>query len=240
MRFDPPLSTGVLKRRYKRFLADVELPCADVVTMFCPNTGAMLGCAEPESPVWYSTSASPTRKYPNTLELVRTRRGDMVGVNPSRANALVAQALKDELIEALSGLRELRREVAVPDERGRFDFGALDREARRVFIEVKSVTLGEADGCGYFPDAVSTRARRHVRALGRCAERGERGVLIFCAQHTGVRSVGPADHIDPAYGEALRDAAGSGVEVYALGAAITPDKLEMTETLPVTLDDGRG
>jgi sugar fermentation stimulation protein A len=235
LRFDPPFAGGILRRRYKRFLADIEVACGNVVTMHCPNTGAMLGCAEPDSAVWYSTSASPTRKYPNTLELVRTRSGCMVGVNPTRANPLVSEALEAGLIEALSGLRELRREVAVPDERGRFDFGALDVQGRQVFVEVKSVTLGEGDGRGYFPDAVSERARRHVRALGRCIARGERAALVFCVQHSGVKSVAPADHIDPGYGDALREAAALGVEIYALSATIAPERLELLKTLPVVL-----
>ena len=91
MILDPPLAVGTLVRRYKRFLADLTTPDG-LLTVHCPNTGAMLGCAEPDSEAWYSTSDNPKRKYPHTLEVVVSANG-RVGVNTARANQLVAEAL---------------------------------------------------------------------------------------------------------------------------------------------------
>ena len=82
------LVEGVLIKRYKRFLADVELPSGDVITAHCPNTGAMTGCAEPGSRVWLSLSASKTRKYPHTWELVETPHG-MACVHSAKANTVI-------------------------------------------------------------------------------------------------------------------------------------------------------
>ena len=75
MQFPSPLQPAILIRRYKRFLADVELESGEIVTAHCPNTGAMTGCAEPGRPVWLSRSDSKTRKYPHTWELVDTGFG---------------------------------------------------------------------------------------------------------------------------------------------------------------------
>lgn len=236
MKFDPPLRAGRLIRRYKRFLADVET--ADgVITVHCPNTGAMTGCSSPGLEVWCSTAPNPQRKYPLTLEVVCTPRG-RVGVNTARANQLVAEALAQARIAELRGYTEVRREAAIPDaangRSGRFDF-LLQGDDGPCWVEVKSLTLCHADGRGAFPDAVSERALGHVEALARRRRLGERAVLLFCVQHCGVRFATPADEVHPAYGAALRDAAAAGVEVLAYGCRIGRRSIVLSSTLPVRL-----
>lgn len=245
--FQPPLARGVLLRRYKRFLADIEIGSGahrKRMTIHCPNTGAMTGCAEPGSAAWYSTSANPRRKYAHTLELVRDADGHLIGVNTGRANGLVAEAVAAGLLPGLpapqaigSGRAFLQREVdigeAVAGERGRFDLRVGD-----VFVEVKTVTLKVANGAageGAFPDAVSARATRHVAALAAVARGGGNAALVFCVLHAGIRFVRPADEIDPAYGAALRAAAASGVRVWALECRISARGIAPCGLLPVEL-----
>ena len=84
MKFPAALQRGILLRRYKRFLADVELDSGELITAHCPNTGAMTGCAEPGRAVWVSYSDSKTRKYPHTWELVDTDTG-LACVHAARA-----------------------------------------------------------------------------------------------------------------------------------------------------------
>jgi sugar fermentation stimulation protein A len=231
--FDPPLQPARLLRRYKRFLADVRCDDGRTMTLHCANTGAMTGCAEPGLEVWYSTSASPARKYPHSLEVVCTPFG-RVGVNTSRANHLIAEALTGMRLAPLVGYERIRREVAVPDGSARLDF-CLDGAGGRCWVEVKSMTLADRHGRGAFPDAVSERAMRHVEALVTRRRLGERAVLVFCAQHTGIRWATTADEIDPAYGAAVRAAAREGVEVYAWGCGIEPGSITPGEQLPVRL-----
>lgn len=234
MIFEPILEKGVLVRRYKRFLADVETTDG-LVTMHCPNTGGMLGCSDPGSHVWYSTSDNRKRKYQHTLEVVETSDG-LVGVNPSRANALVEEAILAGVVPEFDPGLGLEREIAIPDESGRFDLALGEREAPSTYIEVKSVTLHLGSGVGAFPDAVSQRAIKHVQALQRIAEAGaQRAALMFCVQHEAVTTVVPADDIHPAYGAALRAAALAGVEVLAYGVTLDPCCLELRTPLQVDL-----
>ena len=93
MIFSQPLLPATLIRRYKRFLADVEMAGGERLTAHCPNTGSMLGCAEPGSKVWLSRSDNPKRKHSLTWELVELEEGLLVGINTGRANALVHEAL---------------------------------------------------------------------------------------------------------------------------------------------------
>ena len=137
----------------------------------------------PRQRAWYSTSANPRRKYPHTLEIVGDANGDLIGINSSRANALVVEALASGALSGFPAGARVQREVAIPGERGRFDL-LIDDE----FVEVKSVTLKLPDA-GAFPDAVSARAARHLDALGRLARSGRRATLVFCVQHTGIEKV---------------------------------------------------
>lgn len=233
MIFDPPLRPAVLLRRYKRFLADVRCPDGSELTLHCANTGAMTGCSDPGLEVWYGTSANPARKYPHSLEVVCSPLGH-VGVNTALANALVAEALAAEGLEPLAGYAVVRREVRVPDTDARFDF-CLEGPTGRCWVEVKSMTLAAADGRGAFPDAVSARALRHVETLVARRRQGERAVLLFCAQHTGIRWATTADEIHPAYGAAVRAAVAEGVEVLAWGCQIGPRSISLAGPLSVRL-----
>jgi len=124
LRFPAPLVEGTLLRRYKRFLADVELASGGTVTAACPNTGSMLGCCEPGSRVWLSENDSPTRKYRHTWELVEAGPAGgevMVGINTGLPNRLVAEAIGAGVIGELAGYGTIRREVPFGEERSRID-----------------------------------------------------------------------------------------------------------------------
>ena len=225
---------GRLVRRYKRFLADVERPDGEIVTVHCPNPGAMLGLQRPGAAVRCSTSQNPKRKLAHTLEMIRVGR-IWVGLHTQRANQLAERVLATGGLPELEGYSELRSEVNVGGG-SRLDFalhGHAD-DSRTAYVEVKSVTL-RAEGSGLFPDAVTTRGRRHMETLEQLRQRGDRAVVLFVVQRSDCREVRPADEIDPAYGAALRSAARAGVEVLAVAARVTARRISMQHALPVIL-----
>lgn len=230
---------ALLLRRYKRFLADVRLPSGEELTLHCPNTGSMKNCVLPETPCWYSTSDSKTRKYPHSLEIVTVPGGHWAGINTGRANGLVATAIAEGVIAELQGYKTLRPEVRYGEEKSRIDFLLSDhpQDTRLCYLEVKSVTLMEAEGQGFFPDAVSARGTKHLRELMQMQRTGHRAVLCFCVQHNGIVQVSPADHIDSDYGATLREALAAGVEVLVYGAAIDPAAgiVRLERALPLIL-----
>lgn len=236
MRFAAPLREATLIKRYKRFLADVVLADGSTTTLHCPNTGSMLNCAVPGSRVWYSVAENAARKYPFTWEQVEVDGCHRVGINTARANAIVKEALQNDVIPALQGYAMLQSEVAYGSEGSRIDFLLSDGGGQLqspCYLEVKSVTLGLGDGLGAFPDAVTARGLKHLRELVAMRARGQRAVLLFCVQHTGISKVVPADHIDPVYGRALRDAMAAGVEVLAWGCDVGPQELILRRELLV-------
>lgn len=233
MHFTAPLVQATLRRRYKRFLADVRLDDGDLATVHCPNTGSMLGCTEPGSRVWLSRSSNPRRKYALTWELVEVRGGILVGINTTRSNRLVREAVESGVIEELAGYDVVRPEVRLPDGGGRVDFVLEGGAGESCYVEVKNVTAAVHEGIALFPDAVSQRGSRHLRALAAMAGAGVRAVICFCVQRGDVGEVRPADGIDPEYGRLLREALARGVEAIAYKARVTPDEVALAARIPV-------
>lgn len=226
MDYYPALVSGTLLRRYKRFLADVLLEDGREVVAHCPNTGSMRAVNVPGSRVWLAASDNPARKLKWTWELIELEQPDgayaLASVHTGRANRIVEEALAGERVpEALSGYSQLRREAKVGE--SRLDFCLQDEVRGCCYVEVKQVTLREPDGHGYFPDAVSTRGRKHLECLADLAAQGHRAVLLFLVAHEGITDVAPATHLDPAYSETLARVVGQGVEVMAHGIEVRRD-----------------
>lgn len=229
----PPLVEGRLIRRYKRFLADVELSGGRVVTAHCPNSGSMKGCAHPGGRVWLSHSNNPSRKLAYTWELAEVG-GFMIGLNTGLPNKLVHEAIENGTIDELQGYSSIRPEVPY-GERSRIDL-LLEGPAGRCYVEVKNVTLVD-DGRALFPDAVTTRGQKHLYELMRVVREGDRGVIFFTVQRGDGNSVSPADAIDPEYGRLLRLAVANGVEALAYRADISVEEIRLTEHLPVRIEN---
>ncbi|RUO57810.1 DNA/RNA nuclease SfsA [Pseudidiomarina insulisalsae] len=239
MQFDNPLQQAFLVRRYKRFLADVYHPDwpehstpEQPLTVHCPNTGAMTGCAEADMKVWLSASENPKRKYRYTWELAQTQAGNRICINTHRANTVVGEALLTGKLAALSDLSALQPEQRYGYDNRRIDWLATDSCGRKVFIEVKSVTLAEGSQ-GYFPDTVSKRASEHLKSLMTMANEGHRAVVVYCVFHSAVEQVSAADHCDPEYARTAVQARQQGVEFYAVQCAISAEGITVVGELPV-------
>lgn len=235
MEFDPPLTPGILERRYKRFLADVTLESGETVVAHCPNTGSMMGCDAPGSRVWLSYSINPRRKLAWTWELVEVAQsGALACINTARANAVIGELLDGARPATLEGYDRLRPEVRYGGEKSRIDWLVEDSRGVRppVWVEVKNVTLVE-EGIGYFPDAVTVRGQKHLRELVGRVEAGDRAMLLFCVSHSGAHEVRPAAGIDPVYARLLREAADQGVECCAWRMRMAPQGLYPGAQVPV-------
>ncbi|MFQ6372618.1 DNA/RNA nuclease SfsA [Shewanella sp. YIC-542] len=236
MQFNPPLQPAVLLKRYKRFLADVRLAEGREITLHCPNTGAMTNCQFPGETVWYSLSDNPKRKCPGTWELMQNPQGEMIGINTNRANELAEEGIRRGVISELQGYSHLRREVRYGEENSRIDILLSDDNRPDCYVEVKSATLLQGD-CGYFPDAVTQRGQKHLRELMTVVEKGQRGVLMFVAQHTGIKKVAAARHIDPDYADLLTQAITHGVEVLVYATSLSPQNFQVDARLPFVTEN---
>ena len=237
--FAPPALQGVLLRRYKRFLADVELAYqgqSTVVTAHVPNTGSMLGLCDPGSPVLLTPSTTPGRKLPYTLQAVRVGE-TWVGCNTHLPNRLVRTAMEQGVFSHAQGYARIRAEVPYGiGNRSRIDL-LLSEHAQGqpdLFVEVKNVSLRQGTkAC--FPDAVTTRGQKHLHDLMDQVGQGRRAALVFLVQRTDCTAFAPAAHIDPTYAQLLVQAHEAGVALWCHMARVEPQGVALKGTLPIQL-----
>ena len=212
-----PLTAGHIRRRYKRFLADVELQGGQVIIAHCPNTGSMESCWAPGKRVELSFSDNPRRKLPWTLERVDMGQG-WVGVNTARVNGVIAAAIREQRIPALRGYRRIRHEPSITVDGyppSRFDLALGGGNHADAFVEIKNATLLRGDVV-QFPDAVTVRGLKHLNLLMHVVENGCRGVLVFAVNRPEGKCFEPAWSVDPVYAARLEEVVGRGVEVVAV------------------------
>lgn len=191
MEFPSPLSRGRLLRRYKRFLADIELESGGEIVAHCANPGSMMGLAEPGSEVWLSPNTNPKAKLDWRWELVRVAGDYLVCINTAHPNRVGEEAIAAGAIPDLTGYGSLRREVKY-GANSRIDILLEDPGRPPCYVEIKSVTLRRPDGAhptaAEFPDAVTKRGAKHLMELANVAENGGRAVMLYLVQR------GDCDH----------------------------------------------
>lgn len=234
MRYTQTLTKGRLIKRYKRFLADVELDTGEQVTAHTANPGSMLGLIDPGNVVYLSYHDKPSRKLKYSWELVKVGR-TLVGINTSLPNDLVEEGIRKGTIAELQGYGSLRREVRYGARKSRIDVLLEEHATKaRCWVEVKNVTLVQ-ERAALFPDSVTERGRKHLLEMTDQVKKGDRAALVFVVQRKDCDTVGPADAIDPKYGATLREAIAAGVEVYAYRAKVGTRNVELIERMPLAL-----
>lgn len=230
MRFSTPLVRGRLVRRYKRFLADVQLASGETVVAHCPNPGAMLGLIDAATEVWLSRSDDPKRALPWSWEMASHADG-LIGINTARPNRLAEEAIAAGAVAELTGYDAIRREVAY-GERSRVDL-VLERPGERCYVEIKNVHLMRTPGLAEFPDCVTARGAKHLRELAALATAGVRAVVLFVVQRADATSFAVAHDLDPTFAAGWKAARAAGVEALCYGCALSPEQIVLDKALHV-------
>lgn len=228
MVFQEKLIHGTLIKRYKRFLADIKLENGEIITAHCTNSGSMKSCLENGAEVYLSPVNDPKRKTRFTWEMIKIN-SDWVCINTGNPNKIAFEAISKGEIPGLENYTIVKREVKFGD--SRFDIFA-ENDSEQCFVEVKNVTLKEGK-YALFPDAVTTRGQKHLKTLIEVKKQGMRAVMLYIVQRMDVEVFGPAREIDPDYAKALKAAVSEGVEVIAMQAKVTSEKIELVKKLPV-------
>ena len=232
MKWSEPLIEATILKRYKRFLADIDMGGKTVIA-HVPNTGSMQSCWEPNWKCALTLSKNPDRKLPHTLELIHNGES-WIGVNTGNANKLAKIWLTQNLLPELAGYT-----VVVPEKKiglSRIDF-YLEGHAFSppCYVEVKNVTL-KLLGQAQFPDSVSERGQKHLKELIEIKKSGLRAAMLYVVQREDVATFVPAESIDPEYAALLRLAAHSGVEILVYQCRMGLQELSLGRSLPFELN----
>ena len=230
MEFNKSLIKGKLVKRYRRFFVDVRLN-KEIITAHCPNTGSMKGLLDEDNEVFISKNDNPKRKLKYTLEIIKVKR-NLVGVNTHFANKIAYHGLSNNLIRELVNNDNIKSEVYFNNET-RFDF-FIEKKKKKIFVEVKNVTLFRDLKVAEFPDAVTSRGSKHLKTLIEAKKKGYEAYLLFLIQIQGVKSFKIANDIDKEYYENYLLAKKAGVKFLAYRCKISAKAIKIEKKIIIT------
>lgn len=217
---------GRFVARPNRFIAHVEID-GEVQICHVKNTGRCRELLPAGAEVWCEVAANPERKTKYDLITVRKEQR-LINMDSQAPNIAAGEWLASG---GLGVVEDLRRETVHGD--SRFDF-SFTRNGQPCFLEVKGVTL-ENDGVCAFPDAPTQRGVKHLNGLTALAQEGFGAYVLFVIQMSDVKYIRPNDSTDPAFGQALREAAAGGVQVLAMDCLVTEDTMTIRQPVEVLL-----
>lgn len=221
------IRTATFLARPNRFIAHVKLE-GETVVCHVKNTGRCKELLIPGATVYIQEWDNPARK--TKFDLIAVEKGErLINMDAQAPNKVFGEWAASGAFT--DGLTLLRPEKTWG--KSRFDF-YFEASERKGFVEVKGVTL-EEDGAVYFPDAPTERGVKHIEELIACQRTGYEAHLCFVIQMDNVTFFSPNDRTHPAFGEALRRAAGAGVHLLAHECAVTPDSLTLGKSVNIVL-----
>ena len=222
MKFQDPVFTGKLIKRYQRFFADFEMD-DQTLTAHVPNTGSLKGVLEKGQSCRITKSSNPKRKLAYTLQMLKTPKS-WVGINTQWPNKIVHEAYNkygDQFLNA----DNIKAEYKTSD-KTRLDFALFKNEKLTGFIEVKNVTLAKGDRA-LFPDCVTLRGRKHLEELMELQKQGYSCEMIYVVQREDCKSFSPCAEYDPEYTKSLIKAHKSGIKISTYRAKLDTEGVEL-------------
>ena len=221
------IMAGKFLARPNRFIAHVEIAGREEI-VHVKNTGRCKELLLPGATVYVQHFPEGKRKTKYDLIAVE-KQNLLINMDSQAPNKVVQEWLMEQ--EPFGKITYLKPECKHRD--SRFDF-YLETEAKKMFIEVKGVTL-EEKGVVMFPDAPTERGVKHVQELCHCLEQGYEAAIIFVVQMSGSRYFTPNRRTHAAFAEALERAEAFGVRMLALSCEVTPESLAINGEIPIHL-----
>ena len=221
MKFKKKLLQGTLIKRYKRFFVDIKYQ-NKTITAHCPNSGSMMGLLKTGNKVFFSKENNPKRKLNYTLQIISIDK-KLVGINTHLANKIVLEALKEKKIKLFNKLTDIKSESKY-SEKTRFDFLLINNN-KKTFLEVKNVTLVRKDNIAEFPDAITSRGKKHLNELVDAKKKGYQSYILYLIQREDCKLFKIARDIDEEYNNTFLNAQKNGVKVLCYDCKLNNEEI---------------
>ena len=229
MKFTKALIKGKFLKRYKRFFADIKVN-KEIIIAHCPNTGSMMGLLNENNDAWVLKNEDPKRKLKYTLQILKTSK-NVIGVNTHLANKLVHEGLQNNTLLEFKNLDKIVTEKFYNKET-RFDF-LVEKNKKKIFIEVKNVTLIRDGKTSEFPDAITTRGSKHIKTLMDAHKKGYECYVLFLVQIKNCKYFRIAKDIDNEYYENYKLAKKSGVKFIAYNCKVGSKEIKIDKKVEI-------
>lgn len=221
--------TARFLRRVNRFIADIELSDGQIVQAHLANTGRMQELLRPGVAALVRPAKNPARKTAWDLIAV-DHGGSWVCLAAAWANDFMREWLSKGRIAGFYDWKQIEWEKKIGN--SRFDFAVTLQSGERWLLEVKSVNY-VIDGHALFPDAPTTRGRRHVEELLALREQGWQVGIFFVTMGQPVVDVGFNAENDPEFARVMQRAIAEGAVVRAFSAEILPPDVYFRGERPI-------
>jgi len=171
---------------------------------------------------------NPNRKTGWDLLAVE-KKDQWVFTNSAYHRKLMEKLLSNKKIAPIKSIKNIFPEIKVGE--SRLDFCLELQNNKKVYLETKGCTLA-LKGRALFPDAPTSRGRKHLLELIQLKQEGQRAALIMLIFRKDALSFGPHYEIDPEFGKILKQAIDKGVELYPIRIEYKEGRLFYKGTLP--------
>ena len=227
MKFEKKLLQGTLIKRYKRFFVDIKHENRTIIA-HCPNSGSMLGLLKKGNKVWFSKSDNPKRKLKYTLQIIKDN-DTLVGINTHLTNKIVLESLKKKKIKELKKFTDIKAEVKFSDNT-RFDF-FISNDREKCFLEVKNVTLLRKENIAEFPDAITSRGKKHLNELINAKNKGYKSYILYLIQRDDCKLFKIAKDIDADYEKTFNHAIKNGVKILCYDCKLSDEEIRINNQI---------
>lgn len=215
--------------RPNRFIANIEID-GNIEICHVKNTGRCRELLIPGARIFVQEFDTRTRK--TKYDLISVYKGDrLINIDSQVPNKVFHEWLiEGNLIENITLIK--------PESKygnSRFDFYIETHDNRKIFIEVKGVTLEEG-GVVLFPDAPTERGVKHISELCQSLNDGYEAYIVFIVQMKDVLYFTPNNKTHKLFGDTLKTAKSKGVKIIALDTWVTEKSICAGDPVEIRLD----
>ncbi|WP_407356460.1 DNA/RNA nuclease SfsA [Methanolobus sp. WCC5] len=229
---------GKVIERPNRFLAIVELELDGVrkhEKVHVHDPGRLTDLIYPGNRVLLRKADSTKSKNKGKIrktgwDMIAARFAeDWILVNSAFHREISGWAIENGIIGFLSNADSI-----LPEQKygtSRLDY-LLEKQGRKIWIEVKGCTLAE-DGVATFPDAPTTRGKRHLEELMHVVDQGDEAAVIMLIFRPQAKCFTPNRKIDPDFSETMLKASEKGVRIFPLQFSFKENNIYYVSEIPL-------